>query len=306
MQYCAGFAHGIISGDEKLKEFVETNKQKIEKILIIVLVIALVCSVVGCIFLSNRLTATSEDLSETLSTLNTVSEELNERIEAEKDKSFDYLAIGNSITRHPPAGELWYGDWGMAASDADHDYVHLVGAELEKRYSESTFTAFNYTCWEAPYYMRNNTLQYLDGALNEDLDYITIELGENIVRGDETYDEMVETLKEDYSELIDYIEEKCPKAKIVIIGTYWENDYVLEAEEYVCVRKGIEYIDVSAVRGSEYRVGAGEDVQVMGVDGQLHAITDANGVGQHPGDEAMEYYATQVIQHLPDEWEPEE
>ena len=40
------------------------------------------------------------------------------------------LFVGNSITLHSARPEIgWHGDWGMAASDAAHDYLHLVMAE---------------------------------------------------------------------------------------------------------------------------------------------------------------------------------
>ena len=41
--------------------------------------------------------------------------------------------IGNSITGHGPAPELgWTGDWGMAASAAENDYVHIITRKLQK------------------------------------------------------------------------------------------------------------------------------------------------------------------------------
>src|ERR1035438_8160628 len=43
------------------------------------------------------------------------------------------LFLGNSITLHGPKPDIgWAGNWGMAASSEDKDYVHLVTSALAK------------------------------------------------------------------------------------------------------------------------------------------------------------------------------
>ena len=246
--------------------------------------------------------ALQKTLKDTQTELESTSRELNARIEAEKDKTFDYLAIGNSITQHPVVEGLWWGEWGMAASDEEHDFYHLVTKAIEVKYKSTSSNVLNYTIWESPYYDRQHTLKFLDGYLNEDLDFITIDLGENCIKGnDQSSEEFQEELTRDYADLVDYIAEKCPKAKIVMIGCYWERPESDAAKQVVCQDKKIDYIDLSSIRGSEYRVG---EKDVQGADGQTHTI-DVGPVAEHPGDLAMQYIADQVVSCLPENWEPE-
>ncbi|MBE6778437.1 MAG: SGNH/GDSL hydrolase family protein [Ruminococcaceae bacterium] len=43
------------------------------------------------------------------------------------------LFVGNSITRHSPKPDIgWHRDCGMAASDIDHDYVHVLMSKIRE------------------------------------------------------------------------------------------------------------------------------------------------------------------------------
>lgn len=49
----------------------------------------------------------------------------------EGGKGLRVLFVGNSISRHGPRADIgWDGDWGMAASCAENDYVHILAAKI--------------------------------------------------------------------------------------------------------------------------------------------------------------------------------
>lgn len=54
------------------------------------------------------------------------------RFTTEGDGKTKVLFIGNSITNHRPAPEIgWFGNYGMAASAKEKDYVHVAASLLD-------------------------------------------------------------------------------------------------------------------------------------------------------------------------------
>lgn len=234
------------------------------------------------------------DIKETLQAENDslkseVSALKEEKLAAETDTSFDYLAIGNSITQHPVYGDYWWGEWGMAASSEEKDYFHQVAAAVSEKYEESTTQALNYTIWEKPFYEREDALKYLKGYVTEDLDLVTIQLGENLYLED---DEDVEKLDDEYEDLINYIKEHAPNAQILVLGQFWENGVIDAAKQKACQETASTFVSLAQIQDLSYRVGM--DAEVLGADGDTHTI-DNQPVSEHPGDEAMTYIANAII-----------
>lgn len=70
-------------------------------------------------------------------------------IEGQPDGWPRVMFLGNSITLHAPKADIgWYGNWGMAASCLEKDYVHQVMAALRKQYPNAAFCVAQGSIWE--------------------------------------------------------------------------------------------------------------------------------------------------------------
>ena len=68
----------------------------------------------------------------------------------------------------------------MAATSPENDYYHIVLKQLKERNGEVSSYAFNFVVWETLYTDRAETIDVLDCYLDESLDLVTVQLGENI------------------------------------------------------------------------------------------------------------------------------
>ena len=201
------------------------------------------------------------------------------------DVSFDFLAIGNSITRHGITS-FWWGYWGMAASDSAHDYYHIVVDRLRNKRAEDINTAIvsGYT-WELQGHDRDEAWEIIDPYLTHGIDLITVQLSENASN--------LTTFETDFRSLLQHIREICGSGtQIIVIDDFW-NDEKSRIKKEVANELKVDFVDLSDIRGkSEYQAGMG--TKVMGDDGQKHVI-EHNGVASHPGDKGMEVIAKRVL-----------
>ena len=195
-----------------------------------------------------------------------------------KDTTYNYLAIGNSITSHQLASYWWNDGVGMAASDADHDYVHLLCEMLKKDENKEVASGrINFYGWEAQNHDRSEALSTLDAYLTSKLNLVTIQLGENV--------NDTSTLEKDYEDLIKYVKDMAPEAKIYVIGEFWKDEEKDSIKKQVCQNTGATFVDLSSMWGdTSNEVGMGSTV--YGSDGKEHKI-EHDGVAKHPGDKGM-------------------
>ena len=199
---------------------------------------------------------------------------------------YNYLAIGNSITVHPIT-DFWWGEWGMAASDISKDYYHIILKHLLDEKENVHSIAWNYSVWEMQAHDRTETYLTLDKYLDNDLNLITVQLSENVSD--------IQNFELDFKSLVLHLQELCPKATIVVIDDFW-NEEKGQIKKDICNELGVIFIDLSNIRGNEaYMVGLGTIVK--GDKGELHTI-EHSGVSVHPNDAGMMYIADKVIDEI--------
>ncbi len=204
-----------------------------------------------------------------------------------KNEDYNYLAIGNSITLHG-IESIWWNEIGMAASYEDHDYFHLVLKYLEENNNNVKGIPFNFVEWEIESQDRAKTLNSLDQYLDSELDLVTIQLGEN-VRDLTTY-------AEDYVSLINYVKEKAPKARILVIEDFWSDEYSTELEKTIAEKTGVDFVSLEGItNNSEYFCGL--NTIVYDKDGGEHIVEEV-AVANHPGDKGMAAIASRIIEVL--------
>jgi len=199
---------------------------------------------------------------------------------------FNYLAIGNSLTVHEIC-KYWWNPVGMAASDAEHDYFHLVQSGLRCRFGTVTARAVGFSEWERTEHDRDQTLAKLDGLLCERLSLVTIQLGENVLD--------FSTLAEDYVSLIEHVLRKTGgRAQVIVIGDFWKDGTIRAEAAKKC---GVDYVslDEALKEPAKYRSRIG--AVVFDAAGNRH-IVEHSGVAKHPGDEGMAFIAAKVLEKV--------
>ena len=193
------------------------------------------------------------------------------------------LFIGNSITLHGKCS-YWPGEWGMAASAKEKDYVHLLIKKLRESGRQAEYSVINFFKWEIMDYDRDEALFMLDDLLKDSYDYIVVQLGENI--------SSVATLERDFCSLMTYLQKSCPKENILVCSSFFIRDAADFIKESVCLEMGGQYVSFKDIRGIAPYI-AGDNIEVKADDGIYH-IRHA-GVAVHPGDKAMEIYAERLF-----------
>ena len=183
--------------------------------------------------------------------------------------------FGNSITRHGPKAQVgWFGDWGMAASVKDSDYVHLLIKKLKTVNPLVSVYFKNIADYERDYW--NYNLSQLDSLRQLKPDLIIFRLGENVAA-----ERIAEhDFKKYYKGLVDYFKASNPKVKILNASTFWKKEAVTLAIQEASEAGGDRFLSLSDLS---------KDPANMALD----KFKD-KGVGSHPSDKGMKAIAEMI------------
>lgn len=189
------------------------------------------------------------------------------------------LFVGNSITRHgvlPSIG--WNNDWGMAASDIEKDYVHIVMSEIRKSFDDTMFCICQVANWERQYKNGEDTFSQYEDARKFNADIIIMRCVENCPQ--EEFDHEVFTKQ--YGKLIDYLNAS-GKAEVILTTGFWENTGDADIE-HIAKERGYKLI---------YLGDLGEDDRMKAI-----GLFEHSGVANHPGDEGMQKIADRILENI--------
>lgn len=193
------------------------------------------------------------------------------------------LFLGNSITLHGPnKGIGWEGNWGMAASSLDKDYVHLVTAGLTANGAGPKTMIKNIAAFEREYSSFDLVPVFKETeAFKADL--IIVAVGEN-VPGLKSETEQ-SAFKDAIVKLIKGV--KTPECKKVIVrSSFWANAAKDTALRQACEETGGTWVDISTLGKDEKNYARSE------------RSFQHDGVAAHPGDCGMKAIADAMLTML--------
>jgi hypothetical protein len=164
------------------------------------------------------------------------------------------VILGNSIVRYgPDPGIGWSGDWGLAASKKESDFVHILIQNLRSKDHNITVRFRSIANFEADFL--SFPMNTVDSLRNADL--IVMKIGENVNAGGAHYDQFITH----YDRLIRYLDPSNKAVKLIVDG-FWDHKEVnSDIRNYALFKKYplISITDLSSISGNKGLAGHPND-----------------------------------------------
>lgn len=201
----------------------------------------------------------------------------NIRFEGDENGTPRIMFLGNSISLHGKKPDIgWYGEWGMAASAKEHDYVHLVEKAVSEKYPEAAFCIAQGAEWETSLESCNYE-EVFGMAKNFEPDVIISSLETNIPT--ETFDKVI--FKTEIRRLHQYLSRTDGKTRIIIASSYGKVPIKDEAIKEYAEETNASYVYIGDIHENREYLAFG--------------FFEHEGVAGHPGDKGMECLAGRYL-----------
>jgi len=189
------------------------------------------------------------------------------------------MFVGNSITLHGKnAGIGWPGEWGMAASAAENDYVHRIMAACSDNGADCAFCICQVAEWERQYRNGKSILPQFESARAFCADIIVMRFVENCPKKD--FDP--EAFRKEALALLQYLDPS-GNAKIILTTGFWHHPADGAIAELAKERNW-----PLAELGD---LGERDEMKATG-------LFEHTGVANHPGDLGMKHIAERIFNIL--------
>ncbi len=194
------------------------------------------------------------------------------------------LFLGNSITLHGPAPQIgWHGNWGMAASSAEKDYVHLLVCKIEEKAGgKPAILVQNLADFERQL-KAYDLKQGLQKAFAFQPDLVIVALGENAaaLSTDKAKSEFRAAFADLLTQLVDH-----GHPTIFVRSSFWADPVKDEIMQQACQAAGGRFVDMSQLGRDESNAARSE------------RHFEHAGVAAHPGDRGMQAIADALWQAI--------
>lgn len=183
------------------------------------------------------------------------------------------VILGNSIVQHAPLAEIgWNHNWGMAASDLQKDFTHLLINSIHQKNSNVTINFKNIADFEREY--QTYQLSQLDSLKGADM-YI-IRISENVpvpANGFIDY----------YDKLVKYLNTN--KGVLVIVDGFWDRPTNKQLQKYAA-QNNLPFILNSDL--------------IKETDNTANGLFENPGVAAHPSDKGMQSIKDRIWEYIQD------
>jgi hypothetical protein len=188
------------------------------------------------------------------------------------------VILGNSIVRHGPApGIGWNGDWGMAASVRDSDFVHLLIRDIHHKDPSVMVQFSNIADFERVF--ASYKLSKLDSLRNADL--LIIKISENV----NNQMALDSNFVYHYDRLIKYLAPEKRTVKIIVDG-FWKKQDVNAMIRKYAEEHHFPFVTTTDLSDNPSNTAKG--------------LFTHEGVAAHPSDKGMRMIAQRIWDSIED------